>query len=206
MFGISQVAGHDLYLGLPIFSMRIKRIQFGYIRDMIVRKLQGWNERLFSQGGKEVLIKLIIQAIPTYSMSCFIIPDSIVKEIEATCARFWWGKHVWRFLHRLVSLVPRVFKAKYFPYSSTWEALATKNSSYIWKSILCGRNLIAKELRWRAGDGSSISIYNFRWIPLPRDYKVISPRSLPESSNVFDLLDEFGKCNVELVRNSFLDF
>ena len=91
LFGISQVAGHEIYLGLPTFSMRNKRIQFGYIRDRVIRKLQGWKEKTISQGGKEVLIKSIVQAIPTYAMSCFILPDSIVKEIEAACARFWWG-------------------------------------------------------------------------------------------------------------------
>ncbi|KAL5562235.1 hypothetical protein UlMin_031982 [Ulmus minor] len=31
MFEISQVEGHDMYLGLPTFSMRNKIIQFGYI-------------------------------------------------------------------------------------------------------------------------------------------------------------------------------
>ena len=43
------------------------------------------------QGGKKVLIKLVMHVIPTYAMSCFIIADSIVKEIEAAYARFWWG-------------------------------------------------------------------------------------------------------------------
>ena len=38
-----------------------------------------------------VLLKSIIQAIPTYAMSCFIITDSIIKDIAAACARFWWG-------------------------------------------------------------------------------------------------------------------
>ncbi|KAL5563712.1 hypothetical protein UlMin_033459 [Ulmus minor] len=81
LFGVLQVAGHDLYLGLPTFSMRNKRLQFGSLRDRVVKKLQGWEERFYSQGGKEVLLKSIIQAIPTYTMSCFIIPDAILKEI-----------------------------------------------------------------------------------------------------------------------------
>ncbi|KAL5571251.1 hypothetical protein UlMin_020848 [Ulmus minor] len=91
IFEISHVTGHDFYLGLPTFSMTNKQIQFGYIRDMVVNKLQGWKEPFFSRGGKEVLIKYIIQDIPTYAISCFIIPDSIIKDIEAVCARFWWG-------------------------------------------------------------------------------------------------------------------
>ncbi|KAL5556655.1 hypothetical protein UlMin_038891 [Ulmus minor] len=91
LFGILQMEGHDLYLGLPTFSLRNKRLQFGYIRDQVVKKLRGWKKRLFSQGGKEVLLKSIIQAILTYVMSCFIIPDTIINEIEAVCAHFWWG-------------------------------------------------------------------------------------------------------------------
>ena len=47
LFGISQVAGHKIYLGLPTFSMRNKRIQFAYIRDRVIRKLQGWKEIIF---------------------------------------------------------------------------------------------------------------------------------------------------------------
>ena len=71
--------------------MKNKWIQFGYIRDRVIRKLQGWKERTFSQGGKEVLLKAVVQTIPTYTMSCFILSDSLVKDIEAAYAQFWWG-------------------------------------------------------------------------------------------------------------------
>ena len=60
VFGVNQVQSHELYLGLPTFSMKNKRIQFGYIRDRVIRKLQGWKERTFSQGGKEVLLKVVV--------------------------------------------------------------------------------------------------------------------------------------------------
>ncbi|KAL5565216.1 hypothetical protein UlMin_028380 [Ulmus minor] len=91
VFGVNQVQSHELYLGLPTFSMKNKRIQFGYIRDRVIMKLQGWKERTFSQGGKEVLLKAMEQSIPTYTMSYFILPDSLVKDLEAACAWFWWG-------------------------------------------------------------------------------------------------------------------
>ncbi|KAL5576067.1 hypothetical protein UlMin_017766 [Ulmus minor] len=60
VFGVNQVQSHELYLGLPTFSMKNKRIQFGYIRDMVIRKLQGWKKRTFSQGSKEVLLKSVV--------------------------------------------------------------------------------------------------------------------------------------------------
>lgn len=38
---ISIVQGHDLYLGLPTFSLCSKQIQFGYLREIILKKVNG---------------------------------------------------------------------------------------------------------------------------------------------------------------------
>ena len=46
------------------------------------RKLQGWEGKLLSQAGREVLIKAVIQAIPTYAMGCFKLPAGLCNEIE----------------------------------------------------------------------------------------------------------------------------
>ena len=46
---------------------------------------------MISRAGKEVLIKSVIQAIPSYMMSIFRIPDGIIDDIHAMFARFWWG-------------------------------------------------------------------------------------------------------------------
>ena len=43
-------------------------------RKQVWNKIQGWNEKLLSQAGTEVLIKAVIQAIPTHTMSCFKLP------------------------------------------------------------------------------------------------------------------------------------
>ena len=39
-----------------------------------------------------MLIKAIAQAIPTYTMSCFKIPDSLCDEWTSLIRNFWWGK------------------------------------------------------------------------------------------------------------------
>ncbi|KAL5550217.1 hypothetical protein UlMin_000393 [Ulmus minor] len=110
-------------------------------------------------------------------MSCFILPDILVKDIEVACARFWWG-----------------------------SSADHKKASYVWKSILWGRNLVARGIRWRVGDMRSISVHNSRWIPTPHSFLVSSPRTLPADSLVSDLLDNDGRWKTQLIRDSFLDF
>jgi hypothetical protein len=47
---------------------------------------------LLSQAGREVLTKAVIQAIPTYAMSCFKFPAGLCDEICSLANRFWWGQ------------------------------------------------------------------------------------------------------------------
>lgn len=86
-----EVAIHGKYLGLPTIFDKSKRISLAVIRDRIWKKLQGWKEKLLSRAGKEVLIKAVIQAIPTYAMSCFKLVGALCKDISSIIRRFWWG-------------------------------------------------------------------------------------------------------------------
>lgn len=53
--------------------------------------LQGWKKKLLSQAGREVLLKAVIQVIPTYAMGCFKLPVELYDEIKGLIRRFWWG-------------------------------------------------------------------------------------------------------------------
>ena len=47
---------------------------------------------MLSHAGKEVLIKVVAQSIPTYTMGVFLLPIKLCNELDALCARFWWGQ------------------------------------------------------------------------------------------------------------------
>ncbi|XP_059451112.1 uncharacterized mitochondrial protein AtMg00310-like [Corylus avellana] len=53
--------------------------------------MHGWKEKFLSQAGNEVLLKAVIQAIPTYTMSVFQLPKAVCKEINSMMSQFWWG-------------------------------------------------------------------------------------------------------------------
>ena len=63
--GIQEIAHFEQYLGLPSLVGRRKNEGFNFIKEKVWRKLQGWEGKLLSQAGREVLIKVVIQAIPT---------------------------------------------------------------------------------------------------------------------------------------------
>ena len=89
--GIPVSQNYEFYLGLPSLVGRAKKKSFSLIKERIWKKLKGWKESLLSQAGREVLVKAVIQAIPTYTMSCFKLPIGLIKEIETLIRKFWWG-------------------------------------------------------------------------------------------------------------------
>ena len=42
---------------------------------------------------REVLIKAGAQAIPTFIMSCFMLPEGLCYEIDSMIGTFWWGQN-----------------------------------------------------------------------------------------------------------------
>lgn len=79
------------YLGMPTQFGRSKEQDFHFIMDKIWKKLKGWKEKCLSFEGRGVLIRAVAQAIPTYYMSCFLLPKGLCTKIEKAVCSFWWG-------------------------------------------------------------------------------------------------------------------
>lgn len=62
---------------------------FNDIKLRVMSKITSWQQKFFLSGGKEVLIKAVAQAIPTYAMSVFKLPLDICVDIQQDIARFW---------------------------------------------------------------------------------------------------------------------
>jgi ribonuclease HI len=84
-------AMNEKYLGLPVYMGRSRSRTFSYIKDRIWKRIQGWKEKLLSKAGKEILIKAVAQAMPTYAMSCFDLTKMLCDDISRMIARYWWA-------------------------------------------------------------------------------------------------------------------
>ena len=70
---------------------RSKKAAFSFIKDRVWQKINSWSRKCLSKAGKEVMIKSVLQAIPSYVMSIFRLPNSLLNEIEKMMNAFWWG-------------------------------------------------------------------------------------------------------------------
>ncbi|KAJ4891732.1 hypothetical protein Rs2_31480 [Raphanus sativus] len=80
-----------MYLGLPEQIGGSKMKVFSFVQDRFNGRVNTWSSRLLSKGGKEVQIKSVAQAVPTYVMSCYLLPQGITDKLRSTTSNFWWS-------------------------------------------------------------------------------------------------------------------
>lgn len=90
---IDKLGGDGIYLGLPEAFGESKVSVLQYLKENLNKKMQGWQMKFLSPGGgggKEILLKAVAMALPTYTMSCFLLPKTICKQIMSLMSEFWW--------------------------------------------------------------------------------------------------------------------
>jgi hypothetical protein len=78
---INTEALSDKYLGLPALVGADRSDCFMHFVERVLQRLKGWMEKLLSIGGKEILLKAVIQSIPVCAMSVFLLPKIFAKRL-----------------------------------------------------------------------------------------------------------------------------
>ncbi|XP_059436514.1 uncharacterized protein LOC132169501 [Corylus avellana] len=89
--GIPASQRFDTYLGLPALVGKSRTREFHKIKERVNKRVNDWKAKFLSQAGKEILIKAVLQAIPAYSMSIFLLPKTLCSELNGIMQKFWWG-------------------------------------------------------------------------------------------------------------------
>ena len=82
---ITQEGGMGMYLGLPEKICGSKKQVFSFVQERMNDRTNTWSAKLLSKGGKEVQIKSVAQAVPSYVMSCYLLPQGIKKTYLVQC-------------------------------------------------------------------------------------------------------------------------
>ncbi|KAL9668531.1 hypothetical protein QQ045_006065 [Rhodiola kirilowii] len=83
------VEGHKRYLGLPLHLGRKISANFVQLIDQARAKSKPWYTSVLFSGGREVLIKSVLLAIPQYHMQCFRIPKGVLNQYQSLVKQFW---------------------------------------------------------------------------------------------------------------------
>jgi len=188
ILGVQVVLGTGKYLGLPSMIGRDRTATFAFIKDRVWQKIKSWSGKCISKEGREVMIKFVLQAIPSYVMYYFWwghgrtsqwgihwmsweklsapkIHGGMGCKDLSTFNLAMLGKQGWKFITEPDSLVTHIFKAHYFPTGTFLTAQIGHNPSYVWQSIMRARFIVRGGAKWSIGSGASILIINEPWLP-----------------------------------------
>ncbi|XP_019168926.1 PREDICTED: uncharacterized protein LOC109164834 [Ipomoea nil] len=231
VLNVDTVNNLGKYLGLPMGIGRNRKEVFSYIEAKLRHRLAGWHKNVLSRAGKEILIKSVAQALPTYTMSIYYLPLTFCEHLERIMNQFWWcnkgsgirwmawqricspkavgglgfkhlnrfnlallAKQGWRLLTNPTSLTARIFKSRYYPNEEFLDAKIGANPSYVWRSILAGKDILTTGCVKRIGNGESTQVWKHPWLPDAVDPFVHSPcTTLDCTMTVSELVDPVTK-------------
>ncbi|GJT00596.1 RNA-directed DNA polymerase, eukaryota, reverse transcriptase zinc-binding domain protein [Tanacetum coccineum] len=80
------------YLGVPLIAKRLSVKDCGCLLDKIKRKVKNWKNRSLSYADRLQLIAVVLESIHVYWASVFLIPTTIINEINSLLKWFLWNQ------------------------------------------------------------------------------------------------------------------
>ncbi|GAU48919.1 hypothetical protein TSUD_301740 [Trifolium subterraneum] len=203
--GVSETMGTGRYLGMPSMIGRNKKAIFGYLKDRMWKRIQGWSGKHLSKAGREVLVKQRDQLVTVEKLT-------MRKEHGGMGFRHLYGfnlamlgKQGWHLVTNQDTILAKVFKAKYYPNEGFLNAKLGHNPSYVWRSIHASQVIVKRGLRWRIGNGDKINVWSQPWLRKANHaYVTTNTVAGHEQLKVAGLINHNeGKWDVNLVQQLF---
>lgn len=81
------------YLGVPLHHSKLRKEDLQPVIDKIIKRVAGWRGRLFSYGGRIILIRACLASIPIYLLSVIKFPSWAIHAINSQMAHCLWDNY-----------------------------------------------------------------------------------------------------------------
>jgi hypothetical protein len=78
------------YLGVPVSGSRLHVVDWLNLNEKIMKRLEGWQCTSLSYGGRLILLNACLSSMPTYAMSMYMLPKTVIKKMDITRKKFFW--------------------------------------------------------------------------------------------------------------------
>ncbi|XP_071687680.1 uncharacterized protein [Rutidosis leptorrhynchoides] len=85
-----KCSGASKCLGVPLISTRLYQKDFKGLIDSMRMKIDDWKNKFLSFTRRVQLIKSVLSSMQVYWSSVFILPDSVIKDMEKIMRGFLW--------------------------------------------------------------------------------------------------------------------
>lgn len=96
-----------------------------------------------------------------------------------------------------------MLKAKYFKHISFIEAKLGSSPLFVWRSILWGRPVLHKGLRWKIRNGRQVPIFRSNWILNFEFSKNVNQPELSTDAMMVDFINERNQLKADMIPQHF---
>jgi hypothetical protein len=93
LLGIPRSSLPSNYLGIPLSGAAASNISWDNLLLSISNRLSNWTFRPLNIASRLVLLKSILQALPTYLFTALAAPKKVIKAIRSLQRNFLWSGH-----------------------------------------------------------------------------------------------------------------
>ena len=89
--GFPRIRLPTKYLGMPLYKGPKKSFLWDDLISKIAARMEGWEAKVLSPGGRITILKSILTSMPLYLLHVIVPPKSVMCRIERLFNKFLWS-------------------------------------------------------------------------------------------------------------------
>ncbi|KAJ6677481.1 RETROTRANSPOSON UNCLASSIFIED-LIKE PROTEIN, partial [Salix purpurea] len=97
--GFSRIRLPTKYLGMPLYKGPKKSFLWDDLISKIAARMEGWEAKVLSPGGRITILKSILTSMPLYLLHVIVPPKTVMCRIERLFNKFLWSSKGQKRIH-----------------------------------------------------------------------------------------------------------